>query len=104
MPANAKSAPTDRFSALYDKMYQADRTPERRLRIGSVSPDLHPHVVASFLEPILSAHAHEHFGITCYANVAAGTVGAILSWKWVDISLKWLDVSLKWLDVSLTIA
>jgi predicted O-linked N-acetylglucosamine transferase (SPINDLY family) len=41
-----------------------------RLRIGYVSPDLHRHVVASFLEPILATHDHERFEITCYANVA----------------------------------
>ncbi len=50
--------------------HAADRPPGRRLRIGYVSPDLHRHVVASFLEPILAAHDHERFAITCYANVA----------------------------------
>jgi predicted O-linked N-acetylglucosamine transferase (SPINDLY family) len=50
--------------------HPVDRRPDRRLRVGYVSPDLHRHVVASFLEPILAAHDHERFEITCYANVA----------------------------------
>jgi predicted O-linked N-acetylglucosamine transferase (SPINDLY family) len=47
----------------------ADCNPERRLRIGYVSPDFRRHVVAAFIEPILSAHDREHFEITCYADV-----------------------------------
>jgi predicted O-linked N-acetylglucosamine transferase (SPINDLY family) len=43
--------------------------PGRRLRVGYVSPDFRAHVVAFFMEPILAAHDHEHFAITCYANV-----------------------------------
>lgn len=52
--------------------YQHTRSddPDRRLRIGYVSPDLRRHSVAYFLEPILAAHDHERFEVFCYAEVA----------------------------------
>jgi predicted O-linked N-acetylglucosamine transferase (SPINDLY family) len=43
--------------------------PERRLRIGYVSPDFRDHVDAFFLIPLLSNHDHRQFEIICYANV-----------------------------------
>ena len=46
-----------------------DPAPDRRLRIGYVSPDLRDHPVTSFIEPILKAHHREGFEIFCYANV-----------------------------------
>ena len=44
--------------------------PERRLRIGYVSPDFYAHSVAFFLEPLLAAHDRSEFEILCYANVS----------------------------------
>jgi predicted O-linked N-acetylglucosamine transferase (SPINDLY family) len=44
--------------------------PERRLRIGYVSPDFHEHVDAYFLVPLLSNHDHQRYEIVCYANVS----------------------------------
>jgi len=46
-----------------------DPNPDRRLRIGYVSADFRGHTVAAFVEPILAAHDHDRFHITCYANV-----------------------------------
>jgi predicted O-linked N-acetylglucosamine transferase (SPINDLY family) len=46
-----------------------DRTPHRRLRLGYVSPDLRQHPIPFFLEPLLAAHDHEHFTVTCYADL-----------------------------------
>jgi predicted O-linked N-acetylglucosamine transferase (SPINDLY family) len=43
--------------------------PERRLRIGYVSPDFREHVDSFFLTPLLSNHDHEHYEIICYAGV-----------------------------------
>lgn len=43
--------------------------PERRLRIGYVSPDLRTHAVANFLQPIMENHNAARFHITCYAEV-----------------------------------
>src|SRR5262249_22854798 len=47
-----------------------DPSPQRRLRIGYVSPDFHYHVVAPITEPILVAHDREDFQVFCYADVA----------------------------------
>lgn len=47
-----------------------DPDPNRRLRLGYVSPDFRGHPVAFFLEPVLEAHRREAFEVTCYSNVA----------------------------------
>ncbi len=47
-----------------------DRSPERRLRIGYVSPDFKHHSMASNLVPLLEGHSHADFEIFCYASVA----------------------------------
>lgn len=43
--------------------------PDRRLRVGYVSPDFRNHSVAYFIESVLQHHDPAHFDITCYANV-----------------------------------
>src|SRR5439155_15796359 len=45
------------------------RSPDRRLRIGYVSPDFCDHCQALFTTPVLSSHDHEQFEIFCYADV-----------------------------------
>jgi len=47
-----------------------DRTPERRLRIGYVSPDFREHVVGYNMLPLFACHDHDQFEIFCYAQVA----------------------------------
>ncbi len=42
--------------------------PERRLRIGYVSPDFRGHSVAFFFEPILKNHDHKAFEVFCYSD------------------------------------
>ncbi len=49
--------------------HDIDSTPDRRLRIGYVSPDLRSHSVAFFVEPLLKTHDRRHFDVFCYANV-----------------------------------
>ena len=46
------------------------RDPERRLRVGYVSPDFREHSVAYFLEPLIAAHDRAAFEVFCYAQVA----------------------------------
>src|SRR5205807_6500781 len=46
------------------------REPERRLKIGYVSPDFRTHSVAFFLEPLLRAHDRQNVEVYCYADVA----------------------------------
>jgi predicted O-linked N-acetylglucosamine transferase (SPINDLY family) len=45
-----------------------DRNPERRLRIGYVSPDLRDHVVGRNLLPLFREHDGEQFEILCYSE------------------------------------
>ncbi|MCK7578321.1 MAG: tetratricopeptide repeat protein [Chromatiales bacterium] len=47
-----------------------DRDPERRLRIGYVSPDFRAHSMRHFLEPLLVNHDREHFTLVAYAELA----------------------------------
>jgi len=45
-----------------------DRSPERRLRIGYVSPDFCDHVLGRNLRPLFHHHDHQQFEILCYAG------------------------------------
>jgi predicted O-linked N-acetylglucosamine transferase (SPINDLY family) len=45
------------------------RDPEKRLKLGYVSPDLKRHSVPFFLEPVLAAHDQAGFETFCYAEV-----------------------------------
>ena len=45
-----------------------DRDPERRLRLGYVSPDFGSHVIGYHLEPLLANHDRTQFEITAYAQ------------------------------------
>ncbi len=62
----------------------------RSLRVGYVSPDLRRHAVATFLEPILSAHDPRAVEVICYSNAArpdavSERLAALVS-HWRDIS------------------
>jgi protein O-GlcNAc transferase len=43
--------------------------PERRLKIGYVSPDFYSHAESCFVAPLLKSHDHQQFEIHCYASV-----------------------------------
>jgi RNA polymerase sigma factor (sigma-70 family) len=45
--------------------------PDRRLRVGYVSPDFRSHAVAFFLGPVLAQHDADAVEVFCYADVAA---------------------------------
>jgi protein O-GlcNAc transferase len=45
-----------------------DRNPDRRLRIGYVSPDLRSHAVGCFLIPLFENHDRDRFEIYCYSS------------------------------------
>jgi predicted O-linked N-acetylglucosamine transferase (SPINDLY family) len=49
-----------------------DRQPDRKLRIGLVSPDFRKHVVGVSMEGLLAKRDREHFEVFCYANVRLG--------------------------------
>jgi predicted O-linked N-acetylglucosamine transferase (SPINDLY family) len=46
-----------------------DRSPERRLRVGYVSPDFRSHSVGRFMVPLLQAHDHNRLEVFCYSSV-----------------------------------
>ena len=47
-----------------------DCSPERRLKIGYVSPDLREHPVGRFLLPLLQAHDRSQVEVFCYSHVS----------------------------------
>jgi predicted O-linked N-acetylglucosamine transferase (SPINDLY family) len=72
------------------KPHANDATPDRRLRIGYVSPDFRDHPVTAFMEPILRMHHREHFETFCYSNAKAPDAVTerlrLLADHWRDIS------------------
>lgn len=65
--------------------YTNDRHPERRLRIGYVSPDFRTHSVAYFLEPLLAAHDHSAFEIFCYSDVPHPDATTVRLRRYADV-------------------
>ena len=64
-----------RWSAKYESPLQNrglphtnDPGPERKLRVGYVSPDLRQHSVAYFLLSLLEHHDHDQIHVTAYSN------------------------------------
>ena len=46
-----------------------DRAPDRRLRIGYISPDFRAHPIGRFLLPLFMHYDHQNFEIVCYSDV-----------------------------------
>ena len=51
------------------RAHRNDRSPDRRLRIGYVSPNFRQHPVGRFLHSPLACHDRREFEIVCYASV-----------------------------------
>jgi protein O-GlcNAc transferase len=51
------------------RAHENERDPERRLRIGYVSPDFMGHPIGRFVLSLLANHDRERFEIFCYADV-----------------------------------
>jgi protein O-GlcNAc transferase len=49
--------------------FQNDRQPQRKLKIGYVSPDFRAHVATLFTVSLLAHHNRQEFEIFCYSNV-----------------------------------
>jgi predicted O-linked N-acetylglucosamine transferase (SPINDLY family) len=47
------------------------RDPDRRIRVGYVSPDFTNHPVGRFMHPILSHHDRERYDVVCYSDTRA---------------------------------
>ena len=65
---HAHAAPPG-LTATHVERVERDRAPERRLRIGYVSPNFRRHCQAFFMAPLLEQHDHERFEIICYSDV-----------------------------------
>lgn len=64
----------ERFEAPLKARWQGHanaRNPEKRLKIGYVSPDFRDHSVAFFIEPIFANHDKSRVELHCYYNHAA---------------------------------
>ncbi|MGO9838213.1 MAG: tetratricopeptide repeat protein [Polyangiaceae bacterium] len=53
-----------------DRVALRTRAPDRRIRVGYVSPNFRRHCQAFFLFPLLAHHDHDRFEIHCYSDVA----------------------------------
>jgi protein O-GlcNAc transferase len=51
------------------KAHANDRHPERRLRIGYISPDFRFHPLTRYFEPVLAHHDPKQVEVFCYADV-----------------------------------
>jgi len=51
--------------------YTNNRSHDRCLKVGYVSPDFRAHPVANFIEPVLANHDPEKVEIFCYSNLAS---------------------------------
>ncbi len=66
--------------------------PERRLRIGIVSPDLRRHAIVSFLAPLLQNYDRSQWHITAYSvhhmqdDVSARLRTLVDAWRWFPTS------------------
>jgi predicted O-linked N-acetylglucosamine transferase (SPINDLY family) len=66
------------------------REPERRLRVGFLSPDLHRHAVAYFLEPILAHLDRGQFEVVLYHDHA---VTDAMSDRLRSLADRWISVA-----------
>ena len=67
-----------------------DRDPDRRLRVGYLSPFFREHAVNYFAEPMISAHDHAQFEVFCYSDTQRGDTATERMKKAAD---HWRDVT-----------
>ena len=67
-----------------------DRSPERRLRIGYMSPDFRTHSVAYFALPLFEAFDRERFDVVAYAHVP----------KPDEVTARFRELATAWRDVA----
>ncbi len=72
------------------RVHGNDRTSDRRMRVGYVSPDFRRHVVGFNLLPLLREHDHEGFEIYCYSN--SSTADAVTA-EIRSLTNHWRDIT-----------
>jgi protein O-GlcNAc transferase len=70
--------------------HENDRDPDRRLRIGYISPDFRDHVVGRNMLPLLAAHDRTQFQIACYGLMPRHDAMTVRFQALADI---WRDVA-----------
>ena len=63
--------------------------PERRLRVGYLSPSLSQHVLAPYLEPVFKAHRRDKVSVHVYAQVA---IPDEVTWRLKELADSWTFV------------
>jgi predicted O-linked N-acetylglucosamine transferase (SPINDLY family) len=71
--------------------HNGDRSPERKLRVGYVSPDFRTHPVGRFLLPLLESHNRQAMEVFCYSSVQRQDS---VTERFRDCSDTWRDVFL----------
>ena len=66
-----------------------DRSPDRRLRIGYLSQDLHNHPVGRFLEPLLLGHNRDQVEVVC---ISCGEIDDHQSKKIRSLCDRWVEL------------
>lgn len=72
------------------KPFDHDRSPDRRLRIGYVSPDLREHPVGRSVLPILLNRDRDHFDVICYSD---GTTADNVTQRLRAAATKWEQIN-----------
>jgi protein O-GlcNAc transferase len=67
-----------------------NRSLDRKLKIGYVSPDFRQHSVAYFIEPVLATHSTDFFEIFCYSDVLFPD---IVTQRLQQYDVKWRDIA-----------
>jgi protein O-GlcNAc transferase len=70
--------------------FSNERNPDRRIRIGYLSPDFCQHVSSFFTIPLLSNQDHAAFEVVCYADVKRRDELTDLHRRYADV---WRDVA-----------
>ncbi len=65
--------------------------PERRLKIGYVSPDFRTHSVAYFIEPILAGHNRDRVDVFCYSALTKDKYDATTA-RLQTLDVRWRDI------------
>jgi protein O-GlcNAc transferase len=78
----------ERFEIQRETKFDMSKWSDARIRVGYVSPDFYSHSVASFIGPIIEAHDHDEFHVTCYSDVIGGDE---VTWRLRALADMWCD-------------
>jgi len=73
--------------------FHRERRPDGKIKIGYVTPDLKPHSVACFLEPLLCNHDRDRFEIYCYAELKQQDGEMNRLWNLPDVTRSTVNMS-----------